>query len=865
MPQSIWSQDIFSKGELSPLMYSRVTVTAYYNGLKTAANCITYPQGGIGKRFGTLYLNTIAGITSYTEIYFETFQYLNECVYLLVFIPDQILIYLEGLLVATVSSTGIVASEIPYLDSTTLDNRFRISSSAFRPKDLIRTANSANVISGVDTATNTITLTTPVTANLIYPVQFTTSGSLPVTSPQIRVNQTYFIYTTSTTTAEIYTTAIEAKARENAYTITSAGTGTNNCFTLNSWSFTNVTFRNLPVFDFTPAGTYDSINFTPGAVTGYGITLTASSAIFTSAYVGGAFFGNGGIARIVGFTDTTHVTLNIFNPFSSTAAIPGTAALLAEPAWSDARGWPAKCSSFQNRAIFANSAQLPNGVWLSVINDYDDFDGLLGSEDDDAAISWYPSSDNVNVIRFIVPYRSLTIHTNTGIYSTPLSFETAVTPSNFSMTLQDSTPATAIQPRGIDNQIIILSGNDVHSMLWDGFNNSYTSTIASIANEHLIRDPIDEAAYVDLNRAGSRYLFIVNADGSMVIYQTLISEDVSGFTPARLEQSYGNAYFRWVGSSSDGRAWFITERELTSDGDTYDITGYTTDTLSVGASLLLLDGTDFLGLDDENLDLLQNESVFEIGVPSPFTFGATGTLPTSLPQVEAGVFYWAVATEDLDFYVYLTQLDAAEGVNNITFSDAGVDATITTQVLSTTFMIEQLTFDVFTDCSYVYSGTAEDTFTGLPRFNGQVVAIDGDGFGFEYVGQNDTVETKAHGQLVEVEYAAMGFPITTVMQPLQVSPPGQLGAKGSSLVFPQHIRVASFMFNNTLGGFINGTPIQLQTLEQMTPGIPTPPLSGVFEMSFFQGWNNVNKDSITITHSQPFDIRLIGIFYRIES
>ena len=75
MAETIWSQDIFSKGELSPLMYSRVTVDAYYNGLKTARNCITYPQGGIGKRFGTIFQAEISGITSYKDSLVEVFTY----------------------------------------------------------------------------------------------------------------------------------------------------------------------------------------------------------------------------------------------------------------------------------------------------------------------------------------------------------------------------------------------------------------------------------------------------------------------------------------------------------------------------------------------------------------------------------------------------------------------------------------------------------------------------------------------------------------------------------------------------------------------------------------------------------------------
>lgn len=862
MGLSAWSQDVFSKGELSPLMYSRVTVSAYYNGLKTATNCITYPQGGIGKRFGTVYNATIPSLTDYRDAYFQTFQYLNECTYVLIFIPDSILIYLEGILVHTVASTGIAATVIRKIDTTTLDARFRVATGVLAPYDLTRSANTANVISSA--SSNLLTLTTPVSADTVYPVQFTTSNTLPTTVPQVRLNQTYFVYTTSTTTAQIFTSSGEAKSQTDAYTITDNGAGTNNLNVLNNWSFALVVFRNLPVYDFTPANTYDTKTFTPGATTGYGITLNASSAIFTTAYVGGAFIGNGGISRIKTYVSSTQVTIDILTPFDSTAAITGSETLLAEPAWSEARGWPSKCSSFQNRSVFANSTLLPNGVWLSVTNDYDDFNGL--EKDDDDAISWYPSSDNVNFIRFIVPYRSLTIHTNTGIYSTPLSFEQAVTPSNFSMTLQDSTPATAIQPRGIDNQIIILSGNDVHSMLWDGYNNSYTSNIASIASEHLITGPHDETAYVDLNRAGSRYMFIINDDGSLVIYQTLISEDVSGFTPATLYQSYGKAYFRWSSSSADGQSWFLTERQLATEGDPFPINEFTQYTLISAILFELLSGVSLELLNGEDFALLQNAVIFVPGVPTPFQFQDTGTLPSSFPQVEAGVFYWAVSDSEGAFTVYLSSDDAADGLNPIEFFSAGTDAYVVPQNLETTFLLEELSFDVKTDCTYLYNGTAKSTFTDLPRFNAQEVKINGDEFGFDYTGDNDTIETISHGASVDVSDAEIGFAIRTVIEPLAVAPPGPLGYKGTAVAYPQHIRNATFMFNSTTGGFINDTPIQLNLLEQTYPGVPSGPQSGLFEMSFMQGWEpQYGTSGITITHDEPFDIQLIGIFYQIES
>ncbi len=87
MAITYWTQDVFSQGELSPLMYSRVTVTQYFNSMKTAKNVFTIPQGGATKRFGTKFLNQILGETDYKNTFFKSWQYLDECTYIVVALP----------------------------------------------------------------------------------------------------------------------------------------------------------------------------------------------------------------------------------------------------------------------------------------------------------------------------------------------------------------------------------------------------------------------------------------------------------------------------------------------------------------------------------------------------------------------------------------------------------------------------------------------------------------------------------------------------------------------------------------------------------------------------------------------------------
>ena len=604
--------------------------------------------------------------------------------------------------------------------------------------------------------------------------------------------------------------------------------------------------------------------FVLGAASGQGQTLTAYDAatggsttnFFEARHEGGSFValgataGASGIARIVTVSSppTSAVTVDILQTFDASAVsnrIRGQFAFIGEPAWSDARGWPRKCSSFQSRAVFANTESIPNGVWLSDINGFTSFNDL--ETDADNAISWQPTSDSVNYINFLVPYRTLTVHTNSGVYSSPLTYEQAVTPGNFSLQLQDSTPADTVQPRSIDNQILIVSGNDVHSLIWDGINNAYGSNIISAASEHLIRSPVDEAAYVDLERAGSRYMFLVNSDGSLAIYQTLIAQDVAGWTPAVLEQPYGEAYFRWVASNFDGRAWFFTERQIAEADtpiaiDTYTPTPpdtYTTDITSTGHGL-------------------------DVGVVYACEFTTGGTLLTSTPQIATDTYYWVVASDADTMSVYTTLENATDGVEAIEFNLIPASNNLVPWPLTTKFYVEELSYDVVTDCSTEFNGTATDTITGLERFNTQLIKMQGDGYGFENTVIDDEFDVVAHGDSVEVEQGFLGFPINWKLVTMPISISLGKGIKSTNVVEPKHVRSATFMFADTIAGTINGYPIKIESFNGVAFGAPPNAATGIYKLPLMKGWDDFNNINITIEQNEPFQIKLLGVFYKVE-
>jgi len=848
MAYELWSQDVFSRGELSPFMYARATVNEYSNGLKQAQNVLTYPIGAAGKRFGTLF-QSILNFTNPQGMYFQTFQYLNQCVYQLVFYNSNIDIYLEGILIANVS-TSLNDTQVFNISSTVLGVIFRVAGIGFKPYDLTRSASSPNGIT--TTSPTTISLTSAITAGLVVPITFTAVTSLPITSPQVILGVTYFAKNINTSDIEVYATAHDAKFGLNKFGIVTGGVSASVVFE-NTWTFAHSVFTNVPVYDFNGTITsYDALTFTPSAVVGSGVTITVSGsgyALLDSSYVGGAFIGAGGTSRITAVASATSFTVSVEMPFDSTDPIQGSLTLLAEPAWSDKRGWPQVCSSYQNRALFANTPSLPNGFYASVINDYPNF-GDLTSDDDDA-ISWYPTSNNVNFIKFIVPYRSITVHTNTGIYSSPLSDLVAITPSNFTLQLQDSTPADVLYPVAIDNQVLVLSGNDAHQMLWDGINNAYTSNIVSIINEQTIRDPVDETPFLALHRAGSRFVFIINANGSMAIYQTLISENVSGFTSAIMEQSYGNAGFLQSASSSDGRAWFVVQRQIAEAASPLTISA-----ISPGATAMEA-----------------TSAAFSTTQPTAVIFTTSGSLPTSSPQITTEQYYWVVGIVGDAFNVFVLQEDAAAWIADgypanpetaIFWATLGSDSQVVPWTLNTIFTLEELTHDTFLDCAVYYNGTPVNTVDTGILFNAQNVKMVGDGFGFDGIGGNNGVAFVAHGVYTDVSVAYIGFPINTIMEPMPLSMSNGSSPKNTTLTKPKHIRTIRFMFNNTIGGTINGVPISLLPFSLANIGEPPFPARGVFELSVMKGWDDFNNPSYVIEHSEPFNIQLLGVFYSVD-
>ncbi len=98
----IWApKSNFTKGQLDPLLFGRVDLEVYYQGVQDATNVLAIPQGGLKKRQGTEFIGAALG-----DGRLESFSFNIEQNYLLAFSALKMQIFKDGVLQLNISGSG---------------------------------------------------------------------------------------------------------------------------------------------------------------------------------------------------------------------------------------------------------------------------------------------------------------------------------------------------------------------------------------------------------------------------------------------------------------------------------------------------------------------------------------------------------------------------------------------------------------------------------------------------------------------------------------------------------------------------------------------------------------------------------------
>jgi hypothetical protein len=247
---------------------------------------------------------------------------------------------------------------------------------------------------------------------------------------------------------------------------------------------------------------------------------------------------------------------------TATVSAKTTIAPLMSPIWdepliSPVRGYPSSGASAAGRLTFVDFPLVPDLVCMSSVRAITDFQ--VGSEDDDAIVR--QCGDNAPRFRHAVGAADLLLFSDRGLYYIKISDGGLLTPASFNVILFDKRSANSVRPASVDDGVVFVeaSGESIAVCLLDG--NIYLKwsvrTISTFHN-HLIRTPSKLCGPSIFSRDAEKYLFAVNADGTVAALSWFSDFQVEsvGFVPWETEGRFKSI------SPIFGGYWAIVDRDV---------------------------------------------------------------------------------------------------------------------------------------------------------------------------------------------------------------------------------------------------------------------------------------------------------------
>lgn len=483
----LWTfQSSMVRGELSPQLTGRVDLAAYYNGLKTATNVLTIPQGGVKKRYGMEYLATAEGNGR-----LETFSFNVEQNYLLAFSNGKMQIFKDGVLQTNINGTGNdylvtpwTLSQIEEFDYIQSADTIIITHKNFKVRTITRSSDTSWTIAD---------------APLVNIPQYDfNDGSSPTPA-----NNTQEINFANHNYGDRYKISLNGILTEEIV-FSSNDTANQNDIADALLALPNTGNTGITVSTVTSLDTY-KITFSGDSANNWDeLTVTPIS------------------VKNTGFEVVTTVTQ--------------AGASRKEDVWSSTRGFPKTCTFHEGRLWFGGSKERPSTIWSSRVGDFFNFD--QGRSRDDEGITATLDSDQINAVTAMFSNRSLQVFTSGGEFYVP---ESPITPENIAVLPQSKLGAKRARPVTIDGVTLFIqrTGKAINQFVFINEFQANESRSVSVLAPHLIKNPKKMALRVGTESSDANYVFMVNDDGTVTVFNTLASENVTAFTSWKTEGASG--------------------------------------------------------------------------------------------------------------------------------------------------------------------------------------------------------------------------------------------------------------------------------------------------------------------------------------
>lgn len=518
-------QSNFSSGVLDPLLRGRTDLQQYQNGLEEAINVVVQPQGGIKRRDGLEYVRTNSGMTSFTDYKLIPFEFSVSDTYMLVFVPGRIYVYKDDSLQEDINGSGnpyiaasdITAAMIDELEFTQAVDTLILCHEDLQTKRLVRNSdtswtlenlpitNTPQYAYGLDEHSPNFTITPSAT-----------TGNITITASSVTTDTgTAQAGGASTITLKSSTNYSSDDDPNGMWVTLTSGTGSGQERYISDY-----------VASTKVATVYPAWTTQPDSTTGYKVEAFAASAVGNYAQVTNTF----GRVKYIEFSSSTVMKALVEVPFFDTSAVAAgnwIGEFGYEDVWSSTRGWPRSATFHEGRLYFGGSKSRPNTVWGSRVIDYFNFGAGTGLADE--SVETTINTNQLNAIVNIVSGADLRIFTTGGEFIVVQSEDNPITPSNFLVRPQTRLGSKVGVPIVDLNGATIFvqrEGKQINAFQFGSDTRSYQVQNLSLLSSNLLVDPID----MDVRRASSTdeadRLFVVNSDGTMVVYSILTGQNV---------------------------------------------------------------------------------------------------------------------------------------------------------------------------------------------------------------------------------------------------------------------------------------------------------------------------------------------------
>ena len=383
----------------------------------------------------------------------------------------------------------------------------------------------------------------------------------------------------------------------------------------------------------------------------HGLSTNDSIAITEAATVAGLSAGNiNGTRTVTSVVDENRYRITAASGTANASIDGGGAPVItthapttdfSEQSYSLVRGYPAAVAFHEGRLWFGGSTSQPDTLWGSKSNEFFNFD--LGTAADNDSIELLASIGEINTIRHIVSNRDLQVFTSTSEFYVPAFQNSPITPTNAQIKRQTPFGASFAKPFVFDGSTLYAqaSGSAVAEYLYNDSQNAYASQSISTVSSHLIKSPHQMAVLQGSTTRPEAYLFAINSDGTIAVFNANRAEGKAGWTEFTTNGVFEsicvidtNVYVTaWFDTGAGTKKLYIMQFDSTKNLDlsrdyvtsaTSTIAGVSSDWVN-GAVLDVITETDYVGqftMASSKIDTSSREAVpinrkVEIGYTFP--------------------------------------------------------------------------------------------------------------------------------------------------------------------------------------------------------------------------------------------------------